>query len=264
MPAKKNIGIPPEHLYLPFQDGIRGTGRFSLTLKSSPLLAKMLESRDLDAAFLSPIDYARGASEYLIVPGAAVASRQANNTVVVHFRKGVRDIRSLAVPAVSMSDIVLARILLAEKFNLAPTIVPVAGTLDDMLKQADAALLSGDEVIRAGENRPGALDLVEEWITSTDLPYVHGFCVGREGTLEQDEWTVLGSSAVETSSASALPLDEEADADQEKFSYDLEDDVRDGIREFLQYAYYHGILPDVPDLHFYGEEAVTPGDPELN
>jgi chorismate dehydratase len=264
MPAKKNIGIPPEHLFLPFQDGIRGTGRFSVTLKASPLLARMMETHELDAAFLSPMDYARGASEYLIVPGAAVASRRGNSAVAIHFRKGTRDVRTLAVPAVSMSDIVLARVLLAEKFNLTPAIVPVAGTLDDMLKQADAALLSGDEALRTGENRPDALDLVEEWVTTTDLPYVHGFCVGREDALEKDEWTVLGSSAAAMNGASVSSLVEEASSDPEKFSYDLDDDVRDGIREFLQYAYYHGILPDVPDLHFYGEKGGTPGDPELN
>jgi chorismate dehydratase len=264
MPVIKTIGIPPEHLYRPFVEGIRGSGRFSVTLKESPLLARMLETRGLDAGFVSPMDYARGASEYLIVPGAAVASRQGNNAVVIHFRKGSRDIRSLAVPAVSTSDIVLAKIMLAEKFNLAPTIVPVAGTLDDMLKQADAALLSGDEALRTGENRPEALDLVEEWVTTTDLPYVHGFCVGREDALEKDEWAVLGSSAAAINGASVSSLVEETSGDPERFSYDLDDDVRDGIREFLQYAYYHGILPDVPDLHFYGEEGATPGDPELN
>ena len=43
------------------------------------------------------------------------------------------------------------------------------------------------------------------------------------------------------------------------------DHVREGIREFLRYAYYHGILPDVPDLRFFGtDDKDEPGTPDMS
>jgi hypothetical protein len=46
--------------------------------------------------------------------------------------------------------------------------------------------------------------------------------------------------------------------------YGLPEDAREGVSEFLRYAFYHGILPDVPDLRFFGEDDVASGDPILN
>jgi predicted solute-binding protein len=35
------------------------------------------------------------------------------------------------------------------------------------------------------------------------------------------------------------------------FSYGLAEEEQQGFAEFVRYAYYHGILPDVPDLNFF-------------
>jgi predicted solute-binding protein len=254
MPAVKTIGIPPDQFYQPFHDGVRQESRFSVVVKPPPVLAELLDTRTLDVAFVSMLDFARGASEYRVVPGAAVASNEGNNAIVIHFRKGAQNVSTLAVPAVSTSDIVLAKILLAEKFDLEPRIIPVAGTLEEMLRRADAALLSGDDALRADASRSNALDLVEEWVAATDLPYVHGLCVGREAMLSRDDWEKIAAAPAALKPGDALPFG--------SLTYDTTDQVRNGIREFLQYAYYHGILPDVPDLRFYGQD--EPVNPELN
>jgi len=38
----------------------------------------------------------------------------------------------------------------------------------------------------------------------------------------------------------------------ETFSYDFGPDAEEGLKEFLRYAYYHGVLPDVPDVRWFG------------
>ncbi|MCZ6775533.1 MAG: hypothetical protein O7D34_03630 [Ignavibacteria bacterium] len=53
-----------------------------------------LRKHELHAAFVSPIDYARESSDYRIVPGIAVSSRQA---IDLHFRESIRTINTLAV-----------------------------------------------------------------------------------------------------------------------------------------------------------------------
>ena len=253
------IGIPDDISCRPFRDALRSAGGFDIVLDAPASLAQRLEHRGLNGALLSPIDYARNASEYLIVPGSAVSSQSGNDSIVIHFRQGVKAVRTLAVQPVSASDIILAKILLAERFDIEPRIMPLAGSLEVMLARADAALLAGDAAVWSVTERPEALDLVEEWIAATDLPYVHGFWCARENTLTEGERTILGGlgdridePAPGTGEPSPLDL----------FSYDFPENVQEGIREFLRYAYYHGILPDVPDLRFFGsEDTDEPGTP---
>lgn len=262
MAPVRTLGLPDTLYCRPFVEGLRDNPSFTIVQDSPAALAERLFARALDAAFLSPIDYARNASEYLIVPGSAVSSAEGNNAVVVHFREGATTIRTLAVPPTSASDIIAAKILLAERFDLNPQIVPVLGSLDEMLARADAALLAADAAMQYALSRPNALDLVEEWVVSTDFPYVHGFWAGRADALTAPEVRALGEAGKRGYAALAEAGGVLAGA-LEAFSYDLTDDVREGIREFFRYAYYHGILPDVPDLNFFGA-GDAPADPALN
>jgi chorismate dehydratase len=260
MGSRTLIGIPDDFSARPFRDALRSGGEFEVVLDAPASLAQRLERRSLKGALLSPIDYARNASEYLIVPGSAVSSQSGNESIVIHFRQGVRAVKTLAVQPASASDIILAKILLAERFDIEPRILPFAGSLDSMLERADAALLAGDAAIGSVQERPEALDLVEEWIAATDLPYVHGFWCARENTLSEAEWSVLGGlgSRLEEPAPGA-----EGPSPEDIFSYDFPENVQEGIREFLRYAYYHGILPDVPDLRFFGSEDADMPDPGL-
>lgn len=252
------IGIPGEISSRSFRDALSASPDFEIVLDAPASLARRLEHRELTGALLSPIDYARNASEYLIVPGSAVSSQSGNESIVVHFRHGARGVKTLAVQPVSASDIVLAKILLAERFDIEPRIMPVMGTLETMLEKADAALLAGDAALVSVKERPEALDLVEEWIAATDLPYVHGFWCAREGTLSEAQWNILGALGARPEAPEA---DEPSPVDI--FSYDFAENVREGIREFLRYAYYHGILPDVPDLRFFGSPEPEDDEPPL-
>lgn len=260
MSSRTLLGIPGDISCRPFSDALRSAGRFEVILDAPAVLAQRLEHRILNGALLSPIDYAKNASEYLVVPGSAVSSQSGNESIVIHFRRGVKAVRTLAVQPVSASDIILAKILLAERFDIEPRIVPLEGSLESMLARADAALLAGEAALGSVQERPEALDLVEEWIAATDLPYVHGFWCARESSLTQPEWTLLGGLA---GSVEELSPSEDGPAPAELFSYDFPETVQEGIREFLRYAYYHGILPDVPDLRFFGTDDAEEDGPGL-
>lgn len=251
MSPRPLIGLPGEIYCRPMLDILRSSGAFEITLDAPASIAQRLAKRTLSGAFLSPIDFARNASEYRIVPGSAVSSQGGNNSIVIYFREGTKTVRTLAVPPTSASDIVLAKILLAERFDLEPLIVPIAGDLSTMLTKADAALLAGDAALSTVDTHPESLDLIEEWVAATDLPYVHGFWCGREKGLTEYECGVLTrlSSDIEEVEGSTRPA---GPSPVEIFSYDFSDEVQEGIREFLRYAYYHGILPDVPELVFFG------------
>jgi hypothetical protein len=68
MSSRTLIGIPDDISGRPFRDALRAAGEFEIVLDTPASLAQRLEHRGLGGALLSPIDYARNASEYLIVP----------------------------------------------------------------------------------------------------------------------------------------------------------------------------------------------------
>lgn len=275
--ARKRLGFSPHAYCLPLVEGLQHHAAFELSVDATTRNAVRLRERELDAAFLTPIDYARESSEYQIVPAIAVSSCQGNDTIVLHFREGLRDISTLAVNPSSTSEIILAKILLAEKFDVEPTFLPVSGSLADLLAKGDAALLVGDQAVEASSSHLNKLDLVDEWVDLVELPYIHGVWCGREDALQPRDIARIqqakedGMREMEKIAAEAAmrfahrPSAELTKAYLESFSFDFTEDVRKGLDEFLRYAYYYGVLPDVADLHFFDISSIdTTGPDELS
>lgn len=273
---RKRLGVSPHFYCLPIIKGLQQDARFELSVDTPANIAAKLREHDLDAAFLSPIDYALDSSEYQIVPAVIVSSARGNDTVTLHFRGGLRKISTVAVDPSFASESVLARIVLAERFETKPELVPVSGPLESMLREADAALLVGDAALRSAARHANRLDLIEEWNDLADLPYVHGFWCGREGALargdilrlqEAREEGVSELEAISIASAGRFPGISSPRPLQEylkSFSYEMTEDARAGLSEFLRYAFYFGILPDVPELHLSGaNEGETSGLDDL-
>lgn len=264
--SKKRLGIPGALFALPLTAPLRNASRFQLAVDAPARNALRLREHHLDAALLSPIDFARDSSSYRVVPGVAASSQSANSAVTLHFREGLHDIATLAADPALTSEIILAKIVLAEEYDVAAKIVPFQGPLDVMLGKADAALLAGDSSLQQAGVHRNVLDLVEAWMEMTDLPFVHCFWCAREEDLNEREVEALqqardaGIAMTDEliSEAASHPLASipaaSLKAYMETFSYDLTQDAEDGLKEFLRYAYYHGVLPDVPDVRWFGAD----------
>ncbi len=265
MKQRKRLGIPP-HLYaLPLTGVEHAESGYEWVVDAPARNAIALRQGSLDLAFLTPIDYARESSLYYIVHGVAISSRGGDGTVALLFREGRHALASLAIDPSSASEIVLARIILAEQFGLQPTLVPCRTVSEDSLRHADAALLVGDGALRIAQAHSNTLDLVAEWEEMTSLPYVHGIWCGREhaaGTEDADRLRRLCEEGRRNLAAWSDVAAREGrlgklDAGQiraylEGLSFDETDDVEQGLREYIRYAYYHGVLPDIAELQYYG------------
>jgi len=164
----------------------------------------------------------------------------------------------------SSSEIVLTKIILAECFDISPKIVPFSGSLEEALAKADAALLVGDPSLRAQADHESALDLVEEWNEMTGLPYVHGFWCGREHALTMEEMRLLQEACTEglgdlDGISSRAPLAHTLNGYSaaairdylDGLTFAFTEEEEEGLREFSRYAFYHAVLPDIPELQFY-------------
>jgi len=216
---------------------------------------------ECDAALIGPIEYARNSSDFSLYPSIGVSSRGESRTVVLCINRNIRKIATVAIGLVSSSDIVLAKIVLAEKFEQEISFVPVIGTVDQMLAKADAALLTGNAVLTQSWSGP-RLDLVDEWSDMTDLPFVHNCCAARTDRENHSLKPFLLSSQEEgTRSLSviarnqSIPLSlpaEMLEQQLEYYTYGFDEDSREALGEFYRYAFYLGVLPDVPEINVFG------------
>jgi chorismate dehydratase len=279
MSKRLRLGLTQEIYCQPIFHGLSEQPAFACTVDVVAKNAIRMREHELDGAFLSPVDYARESSNYCIIPEVGIASREATDTISLHFKEGLHTIKSMAVQPTSTSEIVLATILLSERFDVHPQIVPSMGSLDQMLQTADAALLVGDHALDLPGGHGNSLDLVEEWFDMTGLPYVHGFwCVrevdfSRDGVARIQQARQKGTESLQEVVETAMTRHaqrvtaESLQAHLDAFSYVLSDEDQEGLGEFLRFAYYHGILPDVADINFYPldqQATPPPTDPSLN
>lgn len=265
-----------EALYLkPLLQGLSGSSSpFELHTDIPAQNALKLSKRDENTrcAFLSPIDYARHGGEYCIVPGIGVSSRNRTGTIQLFMNSEITSVRRVAVDIRVTSEIILAKIILTEKFrNLAAQegtiqFLAMMPDVEAMLNKADAALVV-NLAPSIGSDR-FALDLVEEWNDLTNLPYVHGFWVSHDESLPRSDLHALVQAkrkgltlldAIAEDSALELKLSRDVCKDYlSAFSYELNDAEQEGISEFLRYAYYHGVIGDIPELNFFEVPAIDP------
>jgi len=268
--SKNLVGVSEASYLRPLWYGLRNSeSDIDLRLDIPAQLPIALQQRagNLRCAFLSPIDYARHGGDYCIVPGVAVSSVYPSNTIQLFVNPGVRNIGKIAVDIRVTSEIVLAKIILAEKFpnreasKQTPQFLPMLPNRSEMLRKADAALIVNLHPVETAGEKPFALDLVEEWNDMTGLPYVHGCWVGHDeeelGGVIRELLRSKGRGVAHLGQIADV-LAAEKDISRQSatqylstFSYEFGELEKESMIEFMKYAYFYGILPDVPDLSFF-------------
>ncbi|HTY37812.1 MAG TPA: MqnA/MqnD/SBP family protein [Bacteroidota bacterium] len=273
---QNQLGVPDLSYVRPLLYGIRSSSLAPELLVELPAqLAITLQQRigSLRCAFLSPIDYARHGGDYLIVPGVAASSSSRSETIQLFINQNVRNIRTIAVDIRVTSEIVLAKIILAEKFpnedgdDSALQFIPMLPDRDEMLRKADAALIVNFHPQHHTQGEPFALDLVDEWNDLTGLPYVHGLWVCHEDQADAAIAQALSRArdagvAHLTENAEVLSAEKKIPRELIRnylasFSYSLGEQELAGLSEFIRYAFFHGVIRDIPELNFL-EDTLPP------
>lgn len=230
-----------------------------------------------DIALTPPIEYAQflGVVDYALVPGLAIMTNGFAGLLRLVFNKGLVSIDTLAVKKPESSEALVASVVLAEKYDLEPTLkrVPEESGFEEMIAGADAALLVGDDAIFQASAHRSLLDLTDEWedITETGLPYMIAW--GRVDEVPQsalDELLEARDEAVLmlADAASRHPRPQEANAFYQRYllgniRYTLEERDIAALDTFYRYAFYRLAVQDIPSLKYlpHGEPAATPAKP---
>src|SRR6195952_547167 len=137
-----------------------------------------LVAGDLDIGPISLVEYLRHADELLLLPDLAVGSDGPVLSVNLISTRPLAELdkRPVALGSTSRTGVLLAQMLLAEKYGAEPEYFRCPPELNQMLLEADAGVLIGDPALRALYEAPKSglevTDLAQAWKEWTGLPMV--------------------------------------------------------------------------------------------
>lgn len=224
--------------------------------------AKMLRQGEIEIGIISPLDYASKKETWLIVPDISLTSHEKVKHVQLFFKKGLKDIRSVAVDEKAVSERVLLEIIMREKFMQSPDYIPMVADIEKMFISSEAALIVDEKALTYYNQYRSRIDLNDEWMDLTGLPFVYCFWAGRDFTITPDDLTsitssfLLGQKNLEQISKSYAENHPENwvfyhDYLTKNLSFALTDHEKEGLAEFFNYAFFYGYSDFIPDLHFY-------------
>jgi chorismate dehydratase len=142
--------------------------------------ADRLASGESDIGIVPVIEMARQKLDYFRSTG--IACRGPVRSILLISKVPPREIQTFATDAGSRTSVMLARIILAEKYGVQPKLISRRAELAPMLGEADAALVIGDPALRLDPATLPfeTLDLGDEWTKLTGLPMVFAVWSGRK------------------------------------------------------------------------------------
>ncbi|MGN9913113.1 menaquinone biosynthetic enzyme MqnA/MqnD family protein [Phytohabitans sp. LJ34] len=237
--------------------------------KDSPdRLSAALVAGDLDIGPISLVEYLRKADDLLLLPDLAVGSDGPVLSVNVVSTRPLPDLdgAKVALGSTSRTGVLLAQMLLAERYGARPEYFSCPPDLTQMLLEADAGVLIGDVALRALYEAPrrglSVTDLGQAWREWTGLPMVFAvwavrrdFAADHPGVVKEVHESFLHSrdlclSELDDVAASAArwePFDAATLASYFRtLDFSLGERQVAGLREFAARAAERGDVPSLP------------------
>jgi len=146
--------------------------------KDTPIeLSRRLLKGKLDISPVPAIEYARNADRLLLLPDLSVGSNSRVTSIIIVSKVPLEELdgKSVALTNTSRTSQVLTKIIFREKYGITPRYFESPPDLPEMFREAEAALLIGDDALRV-QARPEKLfiyDLGAEWKALTNEKMVY-------------------------------------------------------------------------------------------
>lgn len=231
-------------------------------VRDNPLnTVNRLQEGVVSSALITTLDYVKGKGNWKLIPSICIAARGFFKTINLFFNKEIRDLNTVAVNSVDSTSVALLKIIMQEKYEIDPEIIPIDGQLSDKLNQADAALLSGNEAFNLQQANNMFMDLGDEWYDLTGLPFVYAVWAVHEMDIRQsmiDKIKATVDNNLKNRTQIIMPALQKfkehgkdySELINSVISYQLGLEEKEAIIEFFRYAFFFGLIEHIPDLHF--------------
>ncbi len=153
---------------------------FEATFYPPAEVARRLADGQLDIGLIPAIEVQR-IPRLSVLRGLCVAATREVRSVLLVLDKPLERVRRVALDENSRTSAALVKILFADRFGREPEYVEARPDLDEMFREADAALVIGDPALAVDRSRYQILDLAAEWRALTGLPAVFAVWAVRPG-----------------------------------------------------------------------------------
>lgn len=248
--------------------------RVRVTTETPTRLNAALSAGEIDAASISSFAYAKHADELLLLPGLSVGATGAVNSLFLFTKQPLEERlpERIALATTSATTVHLLKIIMAKRYEHRPEYVEMPPDLETMMNTCDAALLIGDDAIRAGWNVEASAayhryDLCTLWTEWTGYGMTFAVWAVREA------WAAANAEAARTLHEGLLAskregvrlpealLDEAVRAiggtrDYWRFyfdqlHYDFDERHRQGLELYFRLAHELGFLENTPPLRMW-------------
>lgn len=215
--------------------------------------AERLRTGKADIGLVPVAEIAR--QRLAILGDVGIACEGPVRSILLFARKPWAEVRTLAGDSSSRTSVLLAQILLRERYHADVSMQPHPPELDAMLATHDAALIIGDPALRLDPARLpySCLDLGTEWHRLTGLPMVFAAWAGSPSVVVAASPKPFADSLLAGLSNLEAIVEKEApprgisrslalDYLKHHIRYRLGDRELEGMREFLHRARQHGLL----------------------
>ncbi|MBO8158434.1 menaquinone biosynthesis protein [Thermosyntropha sp.] len=239
-------------------------------IKGTPTdLNQMLRENKLDLAPISSIAYAYDYKDYVLMPDISISCNGEVKSIYLFSKRPIEELdgKKIALSSISATSVNLLKIIMHFFYNIKPDYFISAPEIGAMLMEAEAALLIGDDALRAKyklSDRLYVYDLGQIWKEQTDLPMVFAVWAVRQEFAEKNLKMVKIIKDTFTDSIK-LSLehiyDVAAKAAQwedftpeylvdyfQKLKFDFDKHKQEGLMEYYHYASKLGIISEVPPL----------------
>ena len=223
-------------------------------------LLPLMEDGSVSAALLPLVDYQNAATDLVLLPVGMIGCDGPTLTVRLYSRVPPAQIRTLHGDTDSHTSLILAQVILRERFGIAAPLVPLAAREGEHPSSGlETMLLIGDKVVNAAPDAAAyryQLDLGEEWKGLTGLPFVFAMWMLRKDRAAAegvalarilDDARRRGSAGIEAlldryAAEKGWPRDLARRYFTEYLRYEVTSAARQGLRRFMELAQRHGLL----------------------
>lgn len=226
---------------------------------------------------ISSFGYAEHYEQYEIFPDLSVSCYGAVHSILLFHKKPLEELRfgKFALPTTSATSVNLLKIIMEKFLEGRPEYVYCAPKLDDMLRQADAALLIGDDAIRASWTRRDVMvtDLGQKWAELTGRWMTFAVWAVRKDAIER--WPGVIQSVYQAFQRSKRiglknprPIAERAVAEIggsltywmhyfTNLNHDFGEPQQAGLSLYYRYAHELGLLPRSVPIQLWTNHTVA-------
>lgn len=243
-------------------------GKVELILDNAPSRsAELLAQNRVDAALVPVIAYQK-IDDLRLIPDVCVGAREKVRSVCL-MTKGddLEDVRNVSLDTSSLTSVVLTKIIFREFLGFEPKWQEADPNIDNMLSNADCALLIGDPALRLSEPPVVAsglelriFDLAELWHRNTDLGFVFAMWMTRRDSIVIDFSAARDEGLEHLDEIVAnyekdipLVVDEMKEYLSQNISYSVDESMHRGMELYFKLAAKNGLIPKNKALRSVGD-----------